>query len=110
MIRFVRLMVAILLAASAKPSSASAQVRPDSARKDTTRVAVPVLAPPDVDTTPKRITASDSAVFAREVARTDSVKRAIAGDTVKAPLARFERPETAELSTRLRFSREDILT
>jgi hypothetical protein len=109
-IRFVRLMVAILLAASAKPSSASAQVRPDSARKDTTRVAVPVLAPPDVDTTPKRITASDSAVFAREVARTDSVKRAIAGDTVKAPLARFERPETDELSTRLRFSREDILT
>lgn len=110
MIRSVRLMTASLLVAIAVPAFASAQVRPDSVRKDTVRVSVPVPAPPGVDTLPKRIIASDSAVFRREVARTDSIKRAIAGDTIKAPLARFERPDDFETSQRLRFSREEILS
>ena len=59
---------------------------------------------------PKRQIASDSAVFAREVARTDSIRRAIAADTIKDPLARFERPDDFETSPRLRFSREEILS
>lgn len=110
MIRSVRRMVASLLAAIVVPALASAQVRPDSVRKDTARVSVPVPPPPVVDTLPKRRIASDSAVFAREVARTDSIKRAIAADTIKAPLARFERPEDFETSPRLRFSRDAILS
>ncbi len=103
-------MAASLLVAIAVPAFASAQVRPDSVRKDTVRVSVPVPPPPGVDTLPKRIIASDSAVFKREVARTDSIKRAIAADTIKAPLARFERPDDFETSPRLRFSREEILS
>ncbi len=112
MIRSVRLMVASLLAAMVVPTLAWAQVRPDSVRKDTVRVSVPVPVPPPqgVDTLPKRRVASDSAVFAREVARSDSLKRTIAGDTLKAPLARFERPDDFETSPRLRFSREEILS
>ncbi len=112
MIRPVRLMVASLLAAMVVPTLAWAQVRPDTVRKDTVRVSVPVPVPPPqgVDTLPKRRVASDSAVFAREVARSDSLKRAIAGDTLKAPLARFERPDDFETSPRLRFSREEILS
>lgn len=112
MIRSVRLMVASLLAAMVVPTLAWAQVRPDTVRKDTVRVSVPVPVPPPqgVDTLPKRRVASDSAVFAREVARSDSLKRAIAGDTLKAPLARFERPDDFETSPRLRFSREEILS
>lgn len=105
-------MVASLLAAMVVPTLAWAQVRPDSVRKDTVRVSVPVPVPPPqgVDTLPKRRVASDSAVFAREVARSDSLKRTIAGDTLKAPLARFERPDDFETSPRLRFSREEILS
>ena len=105
-------MVASLLAAMVVPTLAWAQVRPDTVRKDTVRVSVPVPVPPPqgVDTLPKRRVASDSAVFAREVARSDSLKRSIAGDTLKAPLARFERPDDFETSPRLRFSREEILS
>lgn len=105
-------MVASLLAAMVVPTLAWAQVRPDTVRKDTVRVSVPVPVPPPqgVDTLPKRRVASDSAVFAREVARSDSLKRTIAGDTLKAPLARFERPDDFETSPRLRFSREEILS
>ena len=110
MIRFVRLMAASVLAVIVVPTLASGQVRPDSLRQDTVRVSVPVPPPSGVDTVPTRTLASDSAVFAREVARTDSIKRAIAGDTIKAPMARFERPADFESSPRLRFSREEILS
>ena len=110
MIHLVRRMVVSMLATLGMPLLASAQVRPDSARTDSVaRVSIPVSAA-STDTVPKRSVASDSAVFAREVARADSVKRAIAGDTIKAPLARFERPDDFESTTRLRFSREEILS
>jgi len=109
-IRSVRLLVVSLLTAIAVPALTSAQIRPDSVRKDTIRVSVPVPPPSSVDTLPKRTSASDSAVFAREVARTDSIRRAIAADTLKDPLARFERPFDFETSPRLRFSREEILS
>lgn len=110
MIRSVRLLVVSLLTAIAVPTLTSAQIRPDSVRKDTIRVSVPVPPSSGVDTLPKRTSASDSAVFAREVARTDSLRRAIAADTLKDPLARFERPFDFETSPRLRFSREEILS
>ena len=110
MIHPVRRMVVSMLATLGMPLLASAQVRPDSARTDSVaRVSIPVSAA-RADTVPKRSVASDSVVFAREVARADSVKRAIAGDTIKAPLARFERPDDFESTTRLRFSREEILS
>lgn len=110
MIRSVRLLVVSMLTAIAVPTLMLAQIRPDPARKDTSRVAVPVPLPSGVDTLPKRTSTSDSAVFAREVARTDSIRRAIAADTIKDPLARFERPDDFETSPRLRFSREEILS
>jgi TonB-dependent Receptor Plug Domain len=103
-------MVASLLATIAVPTLASAQVRPDSVRQDTARVVVSVPPPSGVDTLPKRRIATDSAVLAREIARTDSIRRAIAGDTIKPPLARFERPDDFETSSRLRFSRDEILS
>jgi hypothetical protein len=103
-------LVAVFLATVAVPTLASAQVRPDSVRKDTARVVVPVPPPSGVDTMPKLQMATDSAVLAREIARTDSIKRAIAGDTIKPPLAHFERPDDFETSSRLRFSRDEILS
>ena len=110
MICSARQVIASLLAAIAVPTFASAQVRPDSVRRDTVRVSVPVPLPPGADTLPKRTIVGDSAVFLREVARTDSLRRAIAADTIKPPLARFERPDDFESSPRLRFSREEILS
>ncbi len=98
-----------LLAVTVVPSWLAAQVRPDSVRKDTVRVSVPIP-PPPTDTLPKRNVASDSAVFAREVARADSIKRLIAADTLKAPIARFELPGDFEQTPRLRFSRDEILS
>jgi hypothetical protein len=63
-----------------------------------------------VDTVPKLQIATDSVVLAREVARTDSIRRAIAGDTIKPPVAHFERPDDFETVSRLRFSRNEILS
>ena len=110
MIRYARLWVAWLLATFAAPTLSSAQVRPDSVKKDTARVVAPVPPSTRVDTVPKLQIATDSAVLAREVARTDSIKRAIAGDTIKPPLAHFERPDDFETVSRLRFSRNEILS
>jgi len=109
-IRYARLWVAWLLATFAAPTLSSAQVRPDSVKKDTARVVAPVPPSTRVDTVPKLQIATDSAVLAREVARTDSIKRAIAGDTIKPPLAHFERPDDFETVSRLRFSRNEILS
>jgi hypothetical protein len=109
-IRFARLWVAWLLATFAAPTLASAQVRPDSVKTDTARVVAPVPPSTRVDTVPKLQIATDSAVLAREVARTDSIKRAIAGDTIKPPVAHFERPDDFETVSRLRFSRNEILS
>ena len=110
MIRYARLWVGWLLTTFAVPTLASAQVRPDSVRKDTARVVAPAPPSTRVDTVPKLQIATDSAVLAREVARTDSIKRAIAGDTIKPPLAHFERPDDFETVSRLRFSRNEILS
>ncbi len=60
-----------------------------------------------------RRAAQDSARSVRDVlaqARVDSIARVKAIDTLKAPFAHFERPDQPELSDRLRWSREQILT
>lgn len=46
---------------------------------------------------------------ARILARTDSIRRAIAADTIKAPLARYETPRPLEVADRLRWRRDTIL-
>ncbi len=74
---------------------AGAQVRPDSVRRDTT--AAPPLSRAAQDTS--------DAIRAR--AREDSLR---AADTLKAPIARFEIPNTFELTGRLSLTREQILS
>jgi len=85
----------IVAAGCVVASRSAAQVRPDSvtARKDTTPVR----------------TAADSLRDVLAQARVDSVYRAKLADTIKTPLAGFEKPDQAEFTERLRFSRADIL-
>jgi hypothetical protein len=75
----------------------SAQVRPDSTKRDSVAAAVPDSA------------AADSVMRARILARTDSVQKAILADTLKAPMARFEAPTGGEVTERLRFTGNAIL-
>ncbi len=104
--------------------AADAQVRPDSLRRDSTKVQVPI---PDrlrdslradslrrAPTTGARadgtIIKPDSIALARERDRRDSLYAARARDTVKSPTARYELPRQFELSDRLQFTREQILS
>lgn len=75
-----------------------AQVRPDSARRDTTAV------------DSARSVAADTAMRTRILARTDSARRAQLADTIRAPLSRFEMPVDGEVTSRLRFGRDQILS
>ena len=121
-----RLLLAALVAASAGSATiAGAQVRPDSTRRDSVKVVIPV---PDAVRDSLRADslrrapatgarsralpalAVDSVAAARERARKDSVSAARAGDTVKAPIAHFEAPKAYELTDRLVISREEILS
>lgn len=98
-----RVSIAALFLATAS-SVAIGQVRPDSARADSARVAAPA---PQRDSTPAE---PDSVMRARILARSDSARQARLGDTIKTPVARFEMPAAAlDLSERLRFDREQIL-
>jgi hypothetical protein len=83
-----------------------AQVRPDSARRDSVRLALPI---------PPRDSAAaaepDSVMQARILARSDSVRRLMLGDTIKTPVARFEMPSASlDISETLRFDRNAILS
>jgi len=121
-------------------SRASAQVRPDTTKRDTTatkrdttkrntvRVAVPIPDPVRdsirLDSArkavpvgaiqpllPKPGSPEDSVMQARIIARTDSIRKFKTGDTIRAPIARFERPPTYELDDeRLRLDRKQILS
>ena len=104
--------VLALLAPALLPARLHAQV--DTTRKqppkDTVKIAEPIPQP-------VLKTAADSAAElirqrnARlaDSLRLDSLDRATKGDTVKSPLARFEMPADLDQSTRLRFTREEIL-
>jgi len=103
-------LVTLLLPLLLAVSPVQAQVRPDSVRRDTARVAVPVPAPvgSPVDSARERTRRSEDIVA-------DSTRRApalndVRGDTITAPLANFELPADFETTGRLRFGREAILS
>lgn len=86
-------------------TSANAQVRPDSARTDTLRRPGTPL-----DSARARLSPEDSARNAAAQRRVDSIAAFRRGDTIKAPIARFEKPFSYELDERLRFNRDQILS
>jgi hypothetical protein len=95
-------------------TAAGAQVKPDTAKRtDSVSAPVPVAAPlPQPPAGAKSAAdsiAQDSIMRARILARTDSVQRVIAADTVKAPLARYETPRSLEVTERLHWRRDSIL-
>ncbi len=100
---------AALLGGSVLPARVHAQVRPDSTRRDTVRTAVPLPAPPMSAADSAQELASRAERAKAAAARRDSLAAALLGDTVKAPLANFERPQDFETTGRLRFDREQIL-
>jgi hypothetical protein len=88
----------------------SAQVRPDSVqRADTVRVAVPVSAG---DSTVADSLAQQRTVQLARLARqrADSLAQFEKGDTVKAPVARFELPRSFEITERLRLRGDSLLS
>lgn len=88
----------------------TAQVRPDSTGRPAPARVDSAAAKPDTRDTGKADSiAQDSIMRARILARTDSVNQAIAADTIKAPLARFEVPLDMEVTPRLRWRRDSIL-
>ncbi len=121
-----RFLLAALIAASAGSATfVGAQVRPDSTRRDSVKVVVPVPDPVRdslradslrrAPTTGARARAFpplpvDSIAVARERAREDSITAARAGDTVKAPIAHYPAPRIYELTDRLVISKEEILS
>ena len=134
-LRTVCLLLALLSAGASR--RVDAQVRPDSTKRDTipvkrdttkrdtVRVAVPI---PDrvrdsvrADSLaritgarqqlPKAGSPEDSLMQARIVARSDSIRKFRVGDTIRAPIARFERTQTYDLEEdKLRLDRKQILS
>jgi hypothetical protein len=94
------------------------QVRPDSVRRDSVRVPTPVPATPDSlkaaaparspQDSAQAAAAADSAMQARILARSDSVRRARLADTLRAPLARFEAGPSFEVAPRLQWRGDAI--
>lgn len=96
------LCAAVLLLA---PLATHAQVRPDSAAKP------PAARDSSVrDSAAIARAAADSVRNALAQARVDSVYRAKLVDTIKAPLAHFEKPDQPELHDRLTFNRQEIMS
>ncbi|MCA2990348.1 Plug domain-containing protein, partial [Gemmatimonas sp.] len=114
-----RWLVLVLLVVAGHVRAVGAQVRPDSAKRaDSVKVAVPVPPPaqPSAAQPPARRDSvardsivQDSLMRARILARSDSVRRAIEGDTIKSPLAHFDAPPALEVTDRLRWRRDSIL-
>ena len=116
--------IALALALALGTVSASAQVRPDSVRRDSTKVQLPIpdrlrdslradslrRAPTTAARADGRVIKPDSIALARERDRRDSLYAARARDTLKSPTARFELPRQFELTDRLQFTREQILS
>lgn len=108
--RIVGACVAVLCAALLTSANAlRAQVRTDTTRRDTTTRAQPPARPTPADSIRAKAQA-DSIARERILARTDSVLRAIAADTLRPSLARFETPVSFETTDRLRWNRERLLS
>ncbi len=86
-----------------------AQVKPDSVTRGPADSLAVRAAQDSALKAVAKITA-DSLRDARAQVRIDSIYRVKMADTIKSPLARFERPDDTELSSRLTFSRDRILT
>jgi hypothetical protein len=118
----IAVLIALLFGFEAQ--AAGAQVRPDSTRRDSVRVTVPIpdrlrdslradsirRAPPTGARAATPVPVPDSILRAQERARQDSLAAARASDTVKAPIAHFEEPGQFELTDRLTLTREEILS
>lgn len=108
--RLLRLLVS--LAAMVPIAAAGAQVKPDSTKRTDS---VTVAAPGAPTATPPAANAADDSVAqearmrARILARSDSIRRVMAGDTIKAAMARYEPPRSLEVTERLRWRRDSIL-
>jgi len=109
--RWLLVMWALLVTPTGRGES---QVRPDSARRDSVRAPLPVSPRPDAakmdsgSASPSKadvpvVQESDSAMQARILARSDSVRRAREADTLRAPLARFESEGSLDLIPRLHW-------
>lgn len=105
------------------PLAVGAQVRPDSVRRDSVRTALPLpdrlrdsLRADSIRNAPATGARAgtaivvDSAATARARALRDSLEAFRAGDTVRAPIARYERTPLYDLTERLRFTREQVLS
>lgn len=97
--------VIALFAVASAGTSAEAQVRPDSVRTDTLR-----RPGAPVDSVKPPVTLLDSAAQRAAQKRIDSIAAFRRGDTIKAPMARFEMPLSFDVDERLRFTRQQILT
>ena len=95
---------------SISASAASAQTRADSLRAASLRADSLRRAAAPVDTARPRVPLLDSAAQARAQRRIDSIAAFRRGDTIKAPLAQFEKPLSLDVDERLRFNRNQILT
>ncbi|MEO7521726.1 MAG: Plug domain-containing protein [Gemmatimonas sp.] len=113
------LLALLLVTAAGASGKVEAQVRPDSVRvvipipdrlRDSLRADSIRRAPATGARAAQPVVIPDSIVNAAARARRDSTDAARAGDTVKAPIARFETPKLFEFTNRLQFSREDILS
>ncbi|MGV3707834.1 MAG: hypothetical protein ACO1Q7_03265 [Gemmatimonas sp.] len=101
-----RLTLALLLSLCAwmlATAHAGAQTRVDSARTDTLRR-------PPADTARPPAPPVDSAAIMREQLRRDSIIAFRRRDTIKAPIAHFEKPREHDADQRYRFDRNQILT
>ena len=114
-----RWLALLLVVVAGHANAVGAQVRPDSTKRaDSVKVSVPAPAPaqPSAAQPPARRDSvvrdsivQDSLMRARILARSDSVRRAIEGDTIKSPLAHFDAPPALEITDRLRWRRDSIL-
>ncbi len=115
--------VIALVALFSDADVARAQVRPDSTKRDTLPVR-PVPAKPDsagaaklgvpvvtgAPALPKPGSPEDSLMQKRIRDRSDSIAKFRAGDTVRAPIARFEPPPDLDLDDRWTFDKKQILS
>ena len=99
--------VVLLCLANAAIASIDAQVRVDT----TTRVVPTRPLPTDpLRDSLRADSVAKSLTQARTQARIDSVARARLRDTLRSPMAQFESPASLDVSTRLHWSREEILS
>lgn len=94
--------LAPLVLAQFASTTASAQVRQDSTRTDSTRR-------PGAPVDSAKLSAADSLAKFRAQVRIDSIIAFRRRDTIKAPIAHFEKPYSFDVDERLRFNRAQIL-